>query len=221
MRRMPDALRNATWAAALIVVAALSAYGTRTIMRPEPPDLNVAGDWTLIKAIDTDKVHVAAYMYKRESTTWDPYDVRQNKLIVDAEGSRYEFRWPQGYEYAAAWCELVQERDGSLAIVLFESATVVRVVTFMDRRFVFRPQKDALVAENEFVYEGPSHEGGSGFVIRDVRRTMREKPATTQEWQWTSNTGFQRINHRSAAPPDRPAARTAPSETGGASVDRE
>ena len=175
---------------AMAVVAACTAAVVLHITRPTPPDLNAPGVWMLVKATRIGVYHVSVYTFEHQSTTWDPYDVEQNKIVVETGGVRREFRWPYNEEYAAGWCELIDGNDGSIAFVLLGSETSVRVVRFAKGEFVFRPRTDELLSDRELEYERPL-DGTLRFIMREINYTSRSGEHTlSKAWEWTPTNGF-------------------------------
>ena len=181
------------WPAAMVVVVVITATVVAHVMRPTPPDLGDANTWMLLKNDIQDDIQVKVYVARRLSTTWDPYDLAQNKIVVRTASGVHEFQWPYNYEYAGSWCEIVHGPNTSIAVVLLAGENVVRVVSFVSGRFSFRPVKDELLRDHELAIV-PKQTTDLAFDIREV--TPPGGRQAGGNWRWTPETGFIRVATR-------------------------
>ena len=169
---------------ALVLVVLISALGTIRAMRPSRPDLSQTREWTLVKVEQaaSSPREIRIYLLKHLSSTWDPYTVEQNKIVVLQEEKPQEFMWPSDREYAAGWCEVVRLSGGRAAVLLFESPASLRIVLFDNGRFVFRPDKDELLSATDIRYTGTGRDGLPEFAISEA--------GTTRTLRWAPESGF-------------------------------
>jgi hypothetical protein len=171
----------------MAVVVVIVAIVVVHVMRPEPPDLGDENTWMLLKNDIQDDIQVKVYVAKRLSTTWDPYDLTQNKIVVRTASGVHEFQWPYNYEYAGAWCEIVHGPNTSIAVVLFERENAVRVVSFVGGHFSFRPAKDRLLGDHDLAIVS-QQTANLTFEIREV--IQRRGLQAVGKWRWTPESGF-------------------------------
>lgn len=169
-------------------IAVAAAFGVGYYQtRPKRPDLSNMSEWMLVKSApvttsSSNNLNVRVYVYKRESTDRDPYDVRQNKIVITDSGKHYDFMWPFNHEYAAGWAEVFVSPDGSVSVALFEGESVVRVVRYAAGTFYFRPDRDELIANHDLSFRsaGPN---APTFTDRADGKT----------WRWTPSGGFESV----------------------------
>jgi hypothetical protein len=169
-------------------MAAAVLFGTAFFLtRAAPPDLSNIDEWTLVKNASVGSperpLDLRVYLYLRYSTDHDPYDVRQNKIIVKDGNRRYEFMWPPDDEFAGSWIEVFQPADRSVAIVLFENEYAARVVLYEGGRFRYRTKEDEVVSPKALRYELASGVGDPRFV-----------DTVGVAWAWNPARGFERVN---------------------------
>lgn len=175
---------------ALIVIATLSIVLCVALLtgffvtRPERPDFASPTEWTLIKMgrVTTSPAEIAVYLFNREPAVWDSRDVLQNKIVAREGGREYVYMWRSNNDYAAGWCELVASTPGAVAVVLFESDAAARVVHYSRGQFVFRGDKDELIATHALRYQDVDRDGVPEFVDLDARKI----------WRWNPTEGFVR-----------------------------
>lgn len=184
--RMRNVRRTALWLVALIAAVLCTAFVTVRSTRPAPPDLGNAATWMLIKKDAHKNTEVRVYVVERVSSTWDPHDVAQNKIVVTSNTTDHEFRWPDNIDFAGGWCEIVHGQDGAIAVVLFGNENVVRVVAFINGRFVFRRKYDELVTDGALTYAATGL-GGLAFEVRQADRRG-------DLWRWVSDSGFSKVS---------------------------
>lgn len=187
------------WLAALGTSIITTAVFSIRSTRPAPPDLGDPATWMLIKKDVHRDVQVRVYAVQRVSTTWDPHDAAQNKIIIRSRLGEHQFRWPSGYDFAGGWSEIFHGHDGSVAVVLFGSENVARVVTFANDRFVFRPKKAELVVDGGLTYTETEH-GGLEFELREPEQA---DTGNVHVWRWTPGSGFSKTVHLLAPANDR------------------
>jgi hypothetical protein len=175
------------WVVVLFIVAGLSAWGTIRAIRLAPPDLANAREWTLIKVDRAASIPkgIRVYMFKHLSSTWDPYTVEQNKIIVMQDEKPLEYMWPSDRQYAAGWCEVIRLRDNKIEVLLFESPSSMRVVLYDKGQFVFRPDKDELLSTSEIAYSDLDHDGAPEFIVTEQGRQ--------KVLRWEPQTGFAEV----------------------------
>jgi hypothetical protein len=181
---MRSLLKTSLWLLALVVAVAVTAIVAIQSTRPAPPDPSNDETWILVKKDVQSDTEVRVYVVEHRSTTWDPHDLAQNKIVVTSRTVERQFNWPSDQNFAGGWCEVIHGRDGSIAIILFGSEKVVRVVAFINGRFVFRPQNDELVSDGALTYTA----GQLGELVFEVREADRRGA-----WQWTPRTGFRKL----------------------------
>lgn len=182
MRRF---LSTTLWLLALVVGVVLTAIVATRSTRPAPPDLNDENAWMLVKKDVQSDTEVRVYVAENISTTWDPHDIAQNKIVVRSGTKERQFRWPSGQNFAGGWCEVLRGRDGSIAVVLFGGENVARVVALVDGGFVFRRQDDELISDGALTYTAIQ----PGELVFNVR----EAEPHGDLWQWTTRTGFKKV----------------------------
>lgn len=168
------------WVVIVLVVAALSAWGTICAIRPAAPDLSDTREWTLIKLdrADSSPKEIRVYMFKHFSSTWDPYTVEQNKIIAVQDERPLEYLWPSDRQYAAGWCEVIRLPDNKIELLLFESPSSMRLVLYNQGQFVFRPDKDELLSAGEITYSDLDHDGVPEFIVMEQggQKALRWEP---------------------------------------------
>ena len=172
---------------AVCALAAAVVFGTAySLTRPTPPNLSNINEWTLVKAayvnLPPRGLDLKVYLYKRDSTESDPYDVRQNKIVVQEGDSRVEFMWPSEYDFAGAWVEVFQRSERSIAIVLFDGEYAARVVSYEAGAFRYRVREDELISPRPLRYERS----------RGVETPRFIDPSTGASWRWNAAAGFER-----------------------------
>lgn len=159
-----------------------------TYFSPKPPE------WTTIRTFTGDlskgqsvvvRISYSAYFSDGTSRA-ETY--LQNKILVESAGRKYEFQWEDSLTYAAKTADVLDlDQDGRKEFVMLSGGSA-RVVSFVDGRFIFRPQQDelffaegdlAIVAESSpryFAIVKPSEMGTTGPITEVAR--------------WNSTRGF-------------------------------
>ena len=136
------------WASVLgFVIASLVGSACRRTI-----DVNDKRQYTHIKAFDgrlssvVGLVHANVYVLSARGD--DPMDdnIKQNRIELSSEtATASEFRWPDNF--GAGWCEIVDLDKDGLKEFVFVDRTVVRVVSFRDGKFVYRPMADEFIGQ--------------------------------------------------------------------------
>lgn len=181
--------RIAIAATLLVTVVGIVFWATVRATRPNAPDLTDSNEWTLIKsaAVAQPPVDVRVFFLRHRSSTWDPYDVNQNKIVVTAMNGERKFIWPKNNTFAAGWCELFEPNDQSIAIVLFENENAVRIVQFSNGQFSFRSAKDELISPLPLKYDDLDRDGQPEFVGSSG---SVGSGAVGRVWRWSEADGF-------------------------------
>ena len=134
-----------------------------------------------------------ADVYVLSARTADPMDapIEQNLIELLTVKGTSTFRWPD--KFGAGWCEVVDlDSDGSREFV-FVSGTVVRVVSFRDGAFRFRPSEDEFFGQHQIRMIDTDADGRLELLsyappLVEPSGTMGS--VTFLRWNWTS--GFAR-----------------------------
>ncbi len=139
----------------------------RVTKRPKAPDLNDPHVWLPIKVFhgelgrqtgNVDATVGAVYML---SDGPDTYTVMQNKIEVRTNGSSFRFLWPDDGTFVAGWCDILDvDGDGDKEFLLYAGSGSLRIVSFVQGQFQFRPHRDDLLSFDHGV--GPLDIDGDG-----------------------------------------------------------
>ena len=189
------------WSALLIAVVGtvvVTFYFTREMFQASAPNLENPDEWTLVKFFRKERpgqgeltIHV--YLYKRLSGQGDPYTVMQNKIVVNENGADHVFMWPEDREYAGGWCEILElAKDGSIQILLYWDTTSLRVLTYANGKFSYRPDKDDLLSlEYDLFPRDLDGDGKYEFLDGNhVGELGGRGPTIPHVKQWTAEQGF-------------------------------
>lgn len=168
----------------LVLAVAAVAVTAIWVARPARPDLDDPGTWTLTRATGSSAGDVRVYSFRHDSTTWDPYDVRQNKILISPleGGPEKQFMWTSSDPFAGSWCEVVDTGGGAIHVILLDGENAARVVAFRAGRFAYRPKRDELLSPCPLRFL--ADELPRRVVLSCVNRSPE------RAWVWTPAEGF-------------------------------
>jgi hypothetical protein len=147
-----------------VFILALGAAGGiivgQSMFRPSPPNLDDQRIWLPIKTFrgrlnsGGGEVNAEISAIFRLSEGFYPYTIMQNKIEIKTTDGTFRFLWPDNETYVAGWCDVLDiDNDKTKEFLLYAGTGSLRVVSFTDDKFQFRPQLDSLLS---FEYEvGP------------------------------------------------------------------
>jgi len=181
-----------TLGVALVVIAFWAGWIARIVWTPPAPT-----EWTTVRVFSDELSKnypvVVQVAYSRSYSTGSPSTKTflQNKIQVDAEGNRHEFRWPDNETYAAACADIVDlDQDGRKEIVLTSGGSA-RVVSFVNGRFIFREKEDELFVPigNIAIVEGH----GERYFVAVISGENVSLTSTKRLATWSFDSGFSTI----------------------------
>ena len=140
------------WAGGIIIGISMA--------RPSPPNIDDQQIWLPIKVFrghlspGSKEVNAEISAVFRLSDGFYPYMIMQNKIEIKADDGTFRFLWPDNETYVAGWSDILDiDDDKTKEFLLYAGTGSLRVVSFFDDKFQFRPQLDSLWS---FEYEvGP------------------------------------------------------------------
>jgi hypothetical protein len=170
-----------------------------SMARPFPPNLDDQQIWLPIKIFrgrlspDSEEVNAKISAVFRLSDGFDTYTIMQNKIEIKSTDRTFRFLWPDNETYVAGWCDVLDiDDDRTKEFLLYAGTGSLRVVSFIDDKFQFRPQLDSLWSfeyevgpfdlnsdnKLEFIEDAPFPSGANannGIRIPRVKRWLRAR----------------------------------------------